>query len=104
MDKDVLALVLSIMFSWAVGVAAARNKTANRIIIPVLDVLQSVPMLGFFPVVLVVFVAYLFGWIGVNLAVIFLIFTSMSWNIARAFPVSFLREATMLQSLGSLIW
>jgi NitT/TauT family transport system permease protein len=79
-----LALVLSIIFSWAVGVAAARNKTANRIIIPVLDVLQSVPMLGFFPVVLVVFVAYFPGWIGVNLAVIFLIFTSMSWNIAFA--------------------
>ena len=79
-----LALVLSIVFSWIVGVAAARNKTANMIIIPVLDVLQSVPILAFFPVVLVVFVAYFPGWVGINLAVIFLIFTSMSWNIAFA--------------------
>ena len=79
-----LALVLSIIFSWAVGIAAARNRTANAIIIPVLDVLQSIPILGFFPVVLVVFVALFPGWVGINIAVIFLIFTSMSWNIAFA--------------------
>jgi NitT/TauT family transport system permease protein len=79
-----LALVLSIIFSWVVGVAAARNRMANIVIIPILDVAQSVPMLGFFPVVLVVFVAFFPGWIGINLAVIFLIFTSMSWNIAFA--------------------
>jgi NitT/TauT family transport system permease protein len=79
-----LALVLSIIFSWIVGVAAARNRTANAIIIPVLDVLQSIPILGFFPVVLVVFVALFPGWVGINIAVIFLIFTSMSWNIAFA--------------------
>ena len=79
-----LALVLSIIFSWAAGIAAARNRTANAIIIPALDVLQSIPILGFFPVVLVVFVALFPGWIGVNVAVIFLIFTSMSWNIAFA--------------------
>jgi NitT/TauT family transport system permease protein len=79
-----LALVISIIFSWAVGIAAARNRTANAIIIPVLDVLQSIPILGFFPVVLVVFVALFPGWVGINLAVIFLIFTSMSWNIAFA--------------------
>jgi NitT/TauT family transport system permease protein len=79
-----LALILSIIFSWVVGIAAARNRTANAIIIPVLDVLQSIPILGFFPVVLVVFVALFPGWVGINIAVIFLIFTSMSWNIAFA--------------------
>jgi NitT/TauT family transport system permease protein len=79
-----LALVLSIIFSWAVGIAAARNRIANAVIIPVLDVLQSIPILGFFPLVLVVFVALFPGWVGVNMAVIFLIFTSMSWNIAFA--------------------
>jgi NitT/TauT family transport system permease protein len=79
-----LALALSIIFSWAVGIAAARNRTANAIIIPVLDVLQSIPILGFFPVVLVVFVSLFPGWVGINIAVIFLIFTSMSWNIAFA--------------------
>ena len=79
-----LALIISIIFSWATGIAAARNRTANAIIIPALDMLQSIPILGFFPVVLVVFVALFPGWVGVNIAVIFLIFTSMSWNIAFA--------------------
>jgi NitT/TauT family transport system permease protein len=78
------ALLLSILFSWAVGIAAARNKKAERIILPVLDVLQSIPILGFFPVVLLIFVNYLPGQLGINLAVVFLIFTSMAWNIAFA--------------------
>lgn len=78
------ALLISILFSWAVGIAAARNKTAERIILPVLDVLQSIPILGFFPVVLLLFVNYLPGQLGINLAVVFLIFTSMAWNIAFA--------------------
>lgn len=77
-----IALVISILFSWAVGIAAARNRRAERIILPVLDVLQSIPILGFFPVVLVLFVRYLPLQVGVNLSVIFLIFTSMAWNIA----------------------
>ncbi len=79
-----LALVLSIIFSWAVGIAAARNRAAERVIIPAIDVLQSIPILGFFPFVLFVFVSYFPVGVGVNLAVTFLIFTSMSWNIAFA--------------------
>jgi len=79
-----LALIISVIFSWIVGVAAARNKFAGNIIIPILDVLQSVPILAFFPVALVVFVAIVPGQVGINLAVIFLIFTSMAWNIAFA--------------------
>ncbi|MDG6938882.1 MAG: ABC transporter permease subunit [Nitrososphaerota archaeon] len=77
-----VALALSILFSWCVGIAAGRNRTAERLILPALDVLQSIPILGFFPIVLVVFVSYLPLSLGVNLSVTFLIFTSMSWNIA----------------------
>ena len=79
-----LALVISVVFSWIVGVAAARSKVAGNILIPILDVFQSVPILAFFPVALVVFVAIFPGWVGINMAVIFLIFTSMAWNIAFA--------------------
>jgi NitT/TauT family transport system permease protein len=43
------ALLLSIGFSLAVGVAAATNRYLERVIIPVLDILQSIPILGFFP-------------------------------------------------------
>jgi NitT/TauT family transport system permease protein len=77
-----VALVLSILFSWAVGIAAARNRTAERLILPALDVLQSIPILGFFPIVLVLFVSTFPLQVGVNLSVVFLIFTSMAWNIA----------------------
>ena len=77
-----IALALSILFSIAVGIFAARNKRAESIIIPLLDIFQSIPILGFFPVVILGVVAVIPGQLGVNLAVIFLIFTSMSWNIA----------------------
>lgn len=83
-SRMLIALVISIIFSLIIGISAARNKKAESIIIPVLDVFQSIPILGFFPLV-ILGVVDLFPnspQIGVNLAVIILIFTSMSWNIA----------------------
>jgi NitT/TauT family transport system permease protein len=76
------ALILSILFSLTIGIVAARNKKAEAIIIPVLDVFQSIPILGFFPIVILGVVSVISGQIGISLAVILLIFTSMSWNIA----------------------
>lgn len=78
----IAALALSILFSLAVGITAARNKRAESLIIPLLDVFQSIPILGFFPIVILGIIAIAPGQVGVNLAVIILIFTSMSWNLA----------------------
>jgi NitT/TauT family transport system permease protein len=79
----VFAYFISLGFSLSYGYYAATNRTAERVLIPVLDILQSVPILGFFPVVIVAFVNLTPGNpIGPNFAVIFLIFTSMSWNMA----------------------
>ena len=75
------ALFLSIIFSIAVGVTAATNRKAENVLIPVIDVLQTIPILGFFPVVIYLVVLVLPGFIGINAAVVFLIFTSMAWNI-----------------------
>ncbi|MDE1853603.1 MAG: ABC transporter permease subunit [Thaumarchaeota archaeon] len=79
-----LALGLSILFALAVGIWAARSKRAESIILPLLDIFQSIPILGFFP--FVIYAIYgtplLHNSVGANLAVIILIFTSMSWNIA----------------------
>jgi NitT/TauT family transport system permease protein len=78
------AYALSLAFAVAYGYYAASRKTGERILIPVLDVLQSVPILGFFPFAITFFVK-LTGpgsFLGPNLASIFLIFTSMSWNLA----------------------
>src|SRR3984893_2591268 len=77
-----VAVVLSIIFSLIIEITAARNNRAEAIIIPVLDVFQSIPILGFFPIVILAIVNVVPGELGISLAVIALIFTSMSWNIA----------------------
>ncbi len=77
-----IALGLSIVFSLAIGILAARNKRAESVIIPLLDIFQSIPILGFFPLVILGIIAVFPGAVGVNIAIIILIFTSMSWNIA----------------------
>src|SRR5271157_3585017 len=77
-----IALVVSILFSIAVGISAATNEKLEKIILPVLDVLQTIPILGFFPLVIFLIVSFIPGFVGINVAVIFLIFTSMSWNIS----------------------
>ncbi|MGI0090555.1 MAG: ABC transporter permease subunit, partial [Nitrososphaerales archaeon] len=50
--RMLVALGLSILFSLVIGITAARNKKAESIIIPLLDVFQSIPILGFFPLVI----------------------------------------------------
>ncbi len=78
----ILALGLSIIFALIVGIWAARSKKAESVILPLLDIFQSVPVLGFFPFVIAAVYGVFPDFIGANLAVIILIFTSMSWNIA----------------------
>jgi NitT/TauT family transport system permease protein len=81
--RMLVAYVLSLGFALGYGYYAAIHRPAERVLIPILDILQSVPILGFFPVVIIVFIN-LFGatsLVGPNLASIFLIFTSMAWNM-----------------------
>ena len=76
------AYALSLGFALAYGYYAATHRTGERVMIPILDILQSIPILGFFPIALVVFAALTPGsWPGVNFASVFLIFTSMAWNM-----------------------
>jgi NitT/TauT family transport system permease protein len=79
------AYILSLTFSIAYGYAAARSKTAERWLLPVLDILQSVPILSFLPVVLLGLTAILPQGIAVELAAIILIFTSQAWNLTFSF-------------------
>jgi len=80
--RMLIAYLLSLGFALAYGYYASTHRTGERVMIPVLDILQSVPILGFFPVAIVFFVALTPGSsIGENLASIFLIFTSMAWNL-----------------------
>jgi len=76
------ALGLSFVAAIVIGITAARKPLASKIIIPIIDVLQSVPILGFFPAAITFFITLFNGSIiGIELAAIFLIFTSMAWNM-----------------------
>lgn len=80
--RMVFAYLLSLVFAISYGTAAAASKRAAEVLLPILDVLQSVPILGFFPIVLVFFGDTLPYPFGVETAIIILIFTSMAWNMA----------------------
>jgi NitT/TauT family transport system permease protein len=86
-----LAYALSLVFSLAYAKAAAASKTAERFMLPLLDILQSIPILSFMPGV-VIGLASLFPGraLGLELAAILLIFTSQAWNMAFSFHQSLL--------------
>jgi NitT/TauT family transport system permease protein len=81
-----IAYALSLVFSVAYGYVAAYYPKAERIMIPLLDTLQSIPVLSFLPGVMVSMVA-LFPTreLGVELGSILLIFTGQVWNMAFSF-------------------
>ncbi len=77
------AYVIALVFSVSYGMAAARGRLYERIMIPAIDIAQSVPVVGFFPAAVYFFVALAHGSrLGVEMAAIFLIFTSQAWNMA----------------------
>ncbi|MBX3064890.1 MAG: ABC transporter permease subunit [Anaerolineae bacterium] len=94
------AYLLSIVFSLTFGYFAATKPAAERIMLPLLDVLQSVPILSFLPVVLLGLTAILPDGFAVEFAAVVLIFTSQAWNITYSFYQSLktlpkeLREAS----------
>lgn len=84
--RIVIAYALSLMFSVWYGYTANRSKIHEKIMIPLLDVLQSIPVLSFLPGVVLAMVAVFPGRrIGVELASIILIFTGQVWNMAFSY-------------------
>jgi NitT/TauT family transport system permease protein len=80
------ALVASFIFTFTYGTLAAKSRRAEMVLIPLLDVLQSVPVLGYLSFTVVFFVALSPNRaLGVELAAIFAIFTSQAWNMAFSF-------------------
>jgi len=80
------ALGLSLLFTFLVAPIAAKSKKAERLIIPALDILQSVPVLGFLTFTVVFFMNLFPGSeFGAELAAIFAIFTSQAWNMTFSF-------------------
>jgi NitT/TauT family transport system permease protein len=101
------AYFLSMLFSLFYGYAAARNRGARMVLMPLLDILQSIPILSFLPVVLLSLTAILPESFAAELAAIVLIFTSQAWNMTFSFYQSMttipmeLREAAAIFRLDA---
>jgi NitT/TauT family transport system permease protein len=97
------ALVASLVFSLVYAALAAKSRRAEKILIPVLDILQSVPILGFLSITVTGFIALFPGrLLGVECAAIFAIFTSQAWNMTfsvyqslRTVPMELIEAARM---------
>ncbi len=97
------ALIASLVFSLAYAALAAKSRQAEKLLIPLLDVLQSVPILGFLSITVTGFIALFPGrLLGVECAAIFAIFTSQAWNMAfsvyqslRTVPAELVEAARM---------
>jgi NitT/TauT family transport system permease protein len=97
------ALLASLVFSLAYAALAAKSRQAEKILIPVLDILQSVPILGFLSITVTGFIALFPGrLLGVECAAIFAIFTSQAWNMTfsvyqslRTVPMELIEAARM---------
>ena len=101
--RGVAALTISYLFAFGFGLAAASSRAAERVLLPLLDILQSIPVLGFLPGLVLGLVAVFPGRnTGLELAAILMIFTAQAWNLALSFYQSLisvpeaLREACRL--------
>jgi NitT/TauT family transport system permease protein len=84
--RMLIAMVLSLIFTFTYATFAAKSKRAERLLVPLLDILQSVPILGFISITVVFFMALAPGRVlGAEFAAIFAIFTSQAWNMAFSF-------------------
>jgi NitT/TauT family transport system permease protein len=80
--RMLLAIVCSIIFSFIYAALAAKSRRAEMVLIPLLDILQSVPILGFLTFTVVFFLNLFPGRVfGAELACVFAIFTSQAWNM-----------------------
>src|SRR5215510_7388355 len=87
--RGMAAFILSLTFTLIVGYWAAKSPRAERILIPVLDILQSIPVLGFLPgLVLLLTALFPRTNAGLELACILMIFTGQVWNMTFSFYAS----------------
>jgi NitT/TauT family transport system permease protein len=75
------AYIISLIIAIVLGISMARRRYVEAILMPILDILQSIPILGFFPIAIALFLIFLPKNIGLELASIFLITTSLVWNM-----------------------
>jgi NitT/TauT family transport system permease protein len=96
--RMLIAMVLSLFFTFTYATLAAKSRRAERLLVPLLDILQSVPILGFISITVVFFMSLAPGRVlGAEFASIFAIFTSQAWNMAFSFYQSLRTVPTELE-------
>ena len=99
-----IALFFSYSFSLGYAYIAARSRRARRVMIPALDILQSVPVLGFLAVTVTFFTALFRGSeLGLECAAIFAVFTSQAWNITFSFYHSLVSQGSEFNEASRLM-
>jgi NitT/TauT family transport system permease protein len=84
--RMLVAMVLSLLFTFTYATWAAKSSRAGFVLIPLLDILQSVPILGFLSITVVFFMSLAPGRVlGAECAAVFAIFTSQAWNMSFSF-------------------
>ena len=98
-----IALGLSTVFTLVYGTAAARLRRAEKVLVPILDILQSIPILVFLPIALTFFIkVFPNSLLGLELASIFVIFTSQAWNMTFSFYHSLISQPTELDEAARM--
>jgi len=98
-----IGLLWSLLFTLVYAYAAAKSRKAERVLLPLLDILQSVPVLGFLSITVTGFIALFPGsLLGLEFASIFAIFTSQAWNMTFSFYQSLRTIPAELDEAASL--
>jgi NitT/TauT family transport system permease protein len=101
--RMLIALGVSLVFTLTYATWAAKSARAGSLLVPLLDILQSVPILGFISVTVVFFLSLAPGRIfGAELAAVFAIFTSQAWNMAFSFYQSLRTVPPELMEAGEM--
>lgn len=97
-------LVPAVLFTIVFGTWAARSRRAAKVIVPAIDILQSVPVLTFLSITVTGFIAmFPHSTIGLELASVFAVFTALVWNMAMAFYQSLTTQSRELDEAARLM-
>jgi NitT/TauT family transport system permease protein len=107
LSRAFIAYGLSLLFTLIYGTIVAHSRTAEKFMVPLLDVLQSLPVLSFLPGLVLLFVRlFPTSWLGLEIACVIMIFTAQAWNMTFSYYASVrsipdaLREAAEMQRLS----
>jgi len=103
LSRGLLAYVLSLAFTLTYGYWAAKDRIAGQVLVPLLDILQSIPVLGFMPGLILALVAlFPHSNIGLELAAVIMIFTGQAWNMTFSYYHSLRSVPVDMREVGAV--